>query len=109
MKARQLLPGPVPRRLRDRSKYNPHQSVREQMRRVGQVLRGQIPFSQQARGTFVSDETKAVYIDYATSKAAGQSLLRFRPEPPKPLLGDLEGVPGVTYLPEEGPSPAQEG
>jgi hypothetical protein len=45
------------------------------MRRVGQVLRGQLSGQ-------ISEAVQAEYIDYATAKAAGQDLGRFRQNPP---------------------------
>ena len=55
------IPKP-PRRLRSRSKYNPHQNLREMMRRVGQQLKrdGDSP-------------RKAEYVSYMAAKVAGQT------------------------------------
>lgn len=54
-----------PSRLRNRSKYNPHQNVRERMRRVGRAL---------TAGHLVQTETLALYVDYTTAKAANRPL-----------------------------------
>ncbi len=90
--------GPVPRSLRDRSRYDPHQSIRERMRRVGQLVR---------EGGELDEAMLGLYVDYSTAKAAGQSLVRFSQKPVvEPAQGLLDGIPGVTILPETGPDPA---
>jgi hypothetical protein len=61
------------RRLVNRSKYQPHEGIGEQMRRVGQMLR---------RGEYVQPDVKALYIDYSIAKAAGQDLSRFKRQEP---------------------------
>jgi hypothetical protein len=54
-----------PSRLRNRSKYNPHQNVRERMRRVGQLIRqGQA-------------EPTTLYVVYSTARAGKQNLAQF--------------------------------
>jgi hypothetical protein len=102
---------PVPRRLRDRSKYDPHQSIREQMRRVGQMLRGHHQTDQMGMPVeLYCSGAKALYVDYSTAKAAGRDLTRFIGYALVPAMdepkGLLDGVDGVQILPETGPSPA---
>lgn len=68
------------------------------MRRVGQMVR---------EGAELDEAVFARYIDYSTSKAAGQSLLRFLDTIiDEEVKGLLDGLEGVTFLPEEGPDPA---
>lgn len=118
----QTITSPVPRRLRDRSKYNPHQAIREQMRRVGQMLAGKLGEAKDL-AEVVSPETQTLYIDYATAKAAGQDLSRFSPpivvdvQPPDAFeikyLDDelvdppIQTIGYVDAVPQAGPSPAE--
>lgn len=96
------------RTLADRSKYKPHQNAKECMRRVGQILRGQLNVPRM----LVDELTEAAYIDYATTKAAGGDLSRFSratPVPAQPtdsvldkITDDYDGLMDVTIVPEEG-------
>jgi hypothetical protein len=65
------------RTLCNRSCYfSPFQGKAERMRRVGQILRGQIKTDEP-----ISEATMAAYIDYTTRKAVGQPLHGYaRPE-----------------------------
>jgi hypothetical protein len=76
------------RRLVNRSKYQPHEGIGEQMRRVGQLLRA---------GEYVQPDVKALYIDYSIAKAAGQDLSRFRPKP-------VDTVQNIGYMDATGQS-----
>jgi hypothetical protein len=114
------------RTLADRSKYTPHQSVRERMRRVGQILKGHLQPESLVDGvwfpTVLTEAEQATYIDYATTKAAGGDLSKFRPvetvltmteggEGQSFQLGVIDNdqgdVSNVTILPEEGPDTPQ--
>lgn len=102
------------RTLADRSKYDPHQNAREKMRRVGQVIRGQIDTDES-----ISKAVEAAYIDYATTKATGGDLTRFsnkKPvEAPKTSTMDLisDDLGGLAVeatdavVPETGPDQAE--
>src|ERR1044072_813058 len=100
--------GPAPRSLRDRSRYDPHQSTRERMRRVGQLIR---------EGAELEEPVFCLYVDYSTTKAAGGDLTKFIPglaeakaeieqlmsEEPQGLINEGGGLSNVQVLPETGP------